>query len=236
MAQEIAWENEYRNPQLLSKGDKPQNDVLRFFKFLKKEKGLILKNLNVLDLGSGTGRNANYLAGLGNKVKGLEISSTALELAKDRARETGVEVDYQLGDIGAQYPFSNDFFDLVLDITSSNSLNEKERDIYLSEVNRVLKKGGYFFARALCKEGDKNAKALLEKSPTREKDTYFIQELGLRERVFSREDLTDFYSQYFKVVRILKKTSYTRFKNQSYKRNFWLAYLQRPCSTEMIMS
>lgn len=227
MAQGIAWENEYQSPQLLTKGDKPQNDVLRFFKFLKKEAGLILENLNVLDLGCGTGRNANYLASLGNKVKGLEISSTALELAKDRARETGVEVDYQLGDIGAQYPFSNDFFDLVLDITSSNSLNEKERKVYLGEVNRVLKKGGYFFVRALCREGDKNAKALLGKSPTGERDTYLIEELGLRERVFSREDLIDFYSQYFKVVRILKKTSYTRFKNKSYKRNFWLVYLKK---------
>ncbi len=227
MSQEIAWENEYQNPQLLTKGDKPQNDVLRFFKFLKKQEGLVLENLNVLDLGSGTGRNANYLAGLGNKVKGLEISKTAIELAKARAKEAGLLVDYRLGDIGSKYDFSDDFFDLVLDITSSNSLNEKERDIYLSEVNRVLKKGGYFFVRALCKDGDKNVKALFEKSPAREKDTYFIQELGLQERVFSREDLIDFYSQYFQIIKLLKKTSYTRFKNQSYKRNFWLVYLKK---------
>ncbi|MCX6790648.1 MAG: class I SAM-dependent methyltransferase [Candidatus Gribaldobacteria bacterium] len=227
MAQDVAWENEYKNPQLLTKGDKPQNDVLRFFKFLKKEAGLTLENLKVLDLGCGTGRNANYLAGLGNQVVGLEMSPTALELAKARAVEAGVTVDYQLGDIGSVYPFSDAFFDLVLDITSSNSLNEKERTVYLSEVSRVLKLGGYFLVRALCKEGDKNAKALLEKSPSGEKDTYFNPDMGLKERVFTREDLINFYSQKFKILKLLKKTSYTKFKNQSYKRNFWLVYLQK---------
>lgn len=227
MAQKTTWENEYRNPQLLTKGDEPQKDTLRFFKFLKKEEGLNLENLNILDLGSGTGRNANYLASLGNKVVGLEIAPTAIELAKARAKEKGLLVDYQTGDIGSKYSFKDSFFDLVLDITSSNSLNEKERLVYLGEVNRVLKKGGYFFVRALCKDGDKNAKALLKKSPFEEKDTYLNQEMGLKERVFAKDDLVGLYSQYFKIIKLLKKTSYTKFKNQSYKRNFWLAYLKK---------
>ncbi len=227
MSQELVWEKEYRNPQLLTKGDKPQKDVLRFFKFLKKEAGLVLENLDVLDLGSGTGRNANYLAQLGNRVVGMETAPTALALAKTRAQEKGLAVDYLLRDIGAKYPFSDSFFDLALDITSSNSLNEEERKIYLNEVNRVLKTGGYFFVKTLCKEGDRNAKILLKKSPTEEKDIYFNQALGLRERVFAREDLIKLYSQHFQILRLLKKTSYTRFKNQSYKRNFWLAYLKK---------
>ena len=61
---------------------------------------------------------------------------------------------------------------MILDITSSNSLNAKEREIYLSEVNRVLKKNGHFFVRALCKDGDKNAQSLLKKSPGKDYDTY----------------------------------------------------------------
>lgn len=57
MPQDITWEDEYRDPQLLvTKGDQPQKDVLRFFKFLRRKEGISLENLAVLDLGSGTGQ------------------------------------------------------------------------------------------------------------------------------------------------------------------------------------
>lgn len=227
MPQDIAWENEYQNPQLITKEDRPQKDVLRFFKFLKKVGGIELKNLTILDLGSGTGRNANYLAELGNKVIGLEISPTAINLAESRAKEMNIKVEYLLHDIGSVYPFGNETFDLALDVTSSNSLNSKEREIYLSEVFRVLKKGGYFFVKGLCKEGDKNAKALIKINPGLEPDSYINEDMNLIERVFTQQDFVNLYSKYFKIIKLLKKTNYTRFRGQSYKRNFWLAYMKK---------
>ena len=227
MPQDIAWENEYQNPQLITKEDRPQKDVLRLFKFLKKVGGIALENLTVLDLGSGTGRNANYLAELGNKVIGLEISPTAIDLAESRAKEMRIEVEYLLHDIGSVYPFGNETFDLVLDVTSSNSLNSKEREIYLSEVFRVLKKGGYFFVKGLCKEGDKNAKALIKINPGLEPDTYINEDMNLIERVFTQQDFINLYAKYFKIIKLIKKTNYTRFRGQSYKRNFWLAYMKK---------
>ncbi|MFH1292075.1 MAG: class I SAM-dependent methyltransferase [bacterium] len=227
MPQNTAWEKEYQNPQLVAKGDAPQKDVLRFLKFLKKQEGIELGNLTVLDLGSGTGRNANYLAELGNKVIGLEISHTAINLAKSLAKKMNVKVDYKFHNIGSGYPFDNEMFDLVLDITSSNSLNKQECGIYLSETHRVLKKNGYFFFKGLCKDGDKNAKALLKKSPGAEAGTYINKDMNLIERVFARQDFMDLYSRYFKIIKLLKKTNYTRFKGRSYKRNFWLAYMKK---------
>ncbi len=228
MPQQVAWEKEYRHPQLITGDDKPQKDVLRFLKYLKKDTGSELENQRILDLGSGTGRNANYLAELGNLVTGFEISATAIKLASDRAKSLGVSVDYRLHDIGSTYPLESQMFDLVLDVISSNSLNMPERKIYLSEVNRVLKSGGHFFVKALCKDGDQNAKALLKKNPGSEPDTYVNAEMNLAERVFSRQDFIDLYSKYFTIVELTKKTNYTRFKGQSYKRNFWLAYLKKP--------
>lgn len=38
MAQFTAWENEYQDSKLITKKREPQNDTLRFFKYLKKEK------------------------------------------------------------------------------------------------------------------------------------------------------------------------------------------------------
>jgi len=233
--QDITWEREYRNPQLVTKDDQPQKDTLRFLKWLKKpasakavagkEQGIVLEDLTVLDLGCGTGRNSNYLASLGNKVIGFEISGTALGLA--RARGAGLSVKYQHQNIGAVYPIADNSVDLILDVTSSNSLNEKEREIYLSETVRVLKPGGYFFVKTLCKDGDQNAKALIKKNPGPETDTYINTDMGLVERVFTEKDFRDLYSKDFQILYLEKKTSYTRFKNQSYKRNFWLAYLKK---------
>ena len=228
MPQDITWEDEYQDPQLLvTKGDQPQKGVLRFFKFLRRKEGINLENLTVLDLGSGTGRNANYLAELGNSVVGFEISPSAINLALSRAKQMGVKVDYRIHNIGSIYPFKDQSFDLILDVTSSNSLNEKERDIYLSETHRVLKTNGYFFVKTLCKEGDKNAKTLIKKNPGPEPDTYINEDMNLIERVFTQQDFVSLYSKYFKIIKLLRKTNYTKFKNQHYKRNFWLAYMKK---------
>jgi len=219
------WDKEYRNPKFVTRGDAPQADTLRFLKFLKKEQKYRVEDRVILDLGCGTGRNANYLADMGNKVIGIEISKTALNMAKIRAKDMGVEVDYRMGDIGEKYDIADNSIDIVLDITSSNSLDEKGREIYLNEVNRGMKKGGYFFVRALCKDGNKNVKNLLKASSGREYDTYILKEIGLTERVFSREDFIKVYSKYFKILHLEKKTGYSTFNNRIYKRDYWLAYL-----------
>jgi SAM-dependent methyltransferase len=227
MPQTSAWENEYRNPKLVTKKAEPQNDVKRFLKFLKKEEKIDIEGLNVLDLGCGTGRNSNYLAEIGAHVTGLEISRTAIDLAQTRAKELGVNVDYKIQNIGASYPFTDKSFDLLLDVTSSNSLNEHEREIYLKETNRVLKPEGYFFVRALCKDGDSNVKNLLKISPGKEYDTYINKEMDLVERVFNKEDFIATYSKYFSIVTLEKKSGYAHFNGRIYKRNYWLAYLKK---------
>jgi len=227
MPQKDAWEREYRNPQLIKTGEEPRTDLKEYIKFLRKVEGVFPEDLTILDVGSGTGKHANYLASMDNNVVGLEISLTAIELARSRAKEMGVAVDYRLADIGAPYPFDNDYFDLAIDIMSSNSLNEKEREIYLNEVLRVLKKNGHFFVRALCKDGDKNAKNLLKLNPGSEYDTYLNKDMGLIERVFSHDDFVNLYSKYFEIQKLIKKTNYAQFKGQSYKRNYWLAYMKK---------
>lgn len=218
------WEREYRNPKLVTKNEGPQADTVRFFKFLKKEEKFNLYDKVILDLGCGTGRNSNYLADLGNQVIGIEISKTAILIAKQRAK---VSVDYRIGDIGERYDIKDESIDIVLDVTSSNSLNEKGRETYLNETHRVLKEGGYFFVRALAKDGNKNVKNLLKQSPGPEYDTYVIKEINLTERVFSKEDFINMYSKYFKILNLEKKTSYTTFNERIYKRDYWLAYMKK---------
>lgn len=228
MPQKNAWEQEYNDPQLIKISQEPRKDLRRYIKFLKKSENVYFDKLKILDLGSGTGKNSVYLAQLGdNHVVGLDISSTAVDIANEQMKDLNLDIDYKVADIGDKYPFDNNYFDLIIDIMSSNSLNEKERDIYLKEVHRVLKMGGYFFVRALCKDGDNNAKKLLKHHPASEYDTYINEDMNLVERVFSQEDFTKMYSKYFEIQKLIKKTNYAQFKGQSYKRNYWLAYMKK---------
>ena len=129
--------------------------------------------------------------------------------------------------MGQLLEFENNSFDLIIDVTSSNSLNENERQIYVQEAHRVLKSGGNFFVKTLCKDGDHNAKNLIKLSPGPEVDTYIMPEIGLTERVWSKEDFVSYYSRYFIIEKLEKKTNYSRFNGRSYKRNFWLAYMSK---------
>ena len=230
--QENVWDREYRKSKLLTKENKPQADVVRFVQFLKKEQGIEVSNLRVLDLGSGTGRNSFYFAEMGNSVVGLEISKTAIEIAQKNISDatmsrTVLDIEYKKQSIGETFPFSDNMFDVVLDVTSSNSLNEAEREIYLIETHRVLKERGYFFVKALCKDGDDNAKYLLKNSPGKEKDTYIMPDIGIVERVWTKEDFVATYEKYFTILSLEKKTSYSRMNDRVYKRNFWIVYLKK---------
>lgn len=227
MSQESVWEREYENPQLVTGGTEPQGDVKRFIKWLRKDQKRALEGLRVLDLGSGLGKNAIFLAERGAIVTGLEISPKAIGTAEQRAEDAGVEVEFLLHDIGSHYSFNDASFDVALDIMSSNSLDEKGRAVYLKEADRVLKPGGYVFVRLLCKDGDKNAENLLRDHPGKEKDTYVMPGLKLTERVFSKEDFTTLYSKYFKIIKLERKSGYAQFAGRVYKRNYWVGYMQK---------
>lgn len=222
--QREAWEKEYNQPILVSKKAEPQSQILTFLKYMRKL-GKKAEGLNILDLGSGTGRNANYMARKGNYVVGIEISQTAIKIAKERAGKIEVDVEYLHQSIGEKYPFANGLFDVILDVTSSNSLDEDERKIYLQESHRVLKKDGLFFVRALAK--DKNARNLIKKNPGAQVDTYILKEMGLSERVFSESDFRNIYGQYFEIKVLKKVFGYVMYQGQRYKRAYWIAYFYK---------
>ena len=81
--------------------------------------------------------------------------------------------------------------------------------------------------RTLCKDGDANAKNLLKLSPGPEKDTYVMKELGITERVWSKEDFTKDYSRIFTIISLEKTTHYAQLNGRSYKRNYWVAYMRK---------
>ena len=223
--QEHIWEKEYKNPKLVTLSNEASMALKDFTRWIRRVQKVSLNGVKILDLGCGNAKNSFYIAdqGVNNEIIGIDISDTALKQAQQLA-PTGKFIKQS---IGISFPFTDETFDIVLDVTSSNSLNESERKVYLEETHRVMKLGAHLFVRALCKDADKNAQNLIKEFPGPEKDTYIMPELGLIERVFSKDDFTATYSPFFEILHLEKETHYTKFNGRPYKRNFWVAYLKR---------
>lgn len=230
--QQGAWDREYRAQQLLSPSMVPQADVIRFVRWLKKERKrgdepLEFDTLSVLDLGAGTGRNAVYFAEQGARVYGFEFAPHTLAFAKEYCLKQGIAIDYRLHDIGTPYALEDGSIDIVLDVTSSNSLSDQARRVYLEEVTRVLRPGGYLFLRALSLEGDAHAKELVKRSPGPDPDTYVHPDLGIVEKAFTRNSLLETYAPYLTSRFLERVEHYATVAGRKYKRSYWLGYFQK---------
>ena len=236
-SQEQAWEAEYRSSKMLSPSNVPHAEVVRFSRWLKKEAKragapLETDTLTVLDLGSGTGRNSFYFAEQGATAIGFEFSDTALALAKKFAAHGDLAIDYRKQDIGGPFPLGDASVDIILDVTSSNSLSDAARATYLRECARVLKPGGSMFVRALALEGDANAKALVAQYPGPDADSYIHPNLGIVEKTFTRDSFQETYSPYLDIAQLERVSHYNVVAGRKYKRNYWIAYLRKPTAGE----
>ncbi|MEV5078012.1 class I SAM-dependent methyltransferase [Streptomyces sp. NPDC056159] len=118
--------------------DKPDENLVEWL-----ERGLI-GGRRALDLGCGPGRNALHLAARGFAVDAVDLSSTAVTWARERATEAGAEVRFLRGDAfgpaGAQLTGP---YDLVYDSGCFHHLPPHRRISYLALLDRVLAPGGH---------------------------------------------------------------------------------------------
>ena len=71
------------------------------------------RRMRILDVGTGTGFLALLLAELGHEVVGVDLSKGMLEVARKKANNAGIEVEFKLGD-AENLPFGDDSFDGVV--------------------------------------------------------------------------------------------------------------------------
>lgn len=81
--------------------------------FLVDHVGLLPKG-RVLDVATGRGRNAVYLAGLGFEVEGVDISREALDAARKSGEESGVSLTLHLMDLENDVSFPQAAFDVII--------------------------------------------------------------------------------------------------------------------------
>jgi ubiquinone/menaquinone biosynthesis C-methylase UbiE len=94
-----------------------------------------------LDLGCGSGSDAVYLAERGIETIGVDLSSAALERARERATSSGVHVDWIQADV-LRLPLADGSVDLALDRGCLHHVAAADHSRYAAEVARVLRPGG----------------------------------------------------------------------------------------------
>jgi 2-polyprenyl-3-methyl-5-hydroxy-6-metoxy-1,4-benzoquinol methylase len=97
----------------------------------------------VLELGCGDGVNAVFMAGRGSSVTAVDVSKTALEMARAKQREAGVEVDWVEGDVFDLDPGAGPF-DLIFDRGLLHHLPVFRFEDYRALVADRLAPGGHF--------------------------------------------------------------------------------------------
>jgi tRNA (uracil-5-)-methyltransferase TRM9 len=101
--------------------------------FLKEAKG------NVLDLGSGSGRNMIPIKGTWYLS---DFSSEMISLAKKRAEKQGIKAEFSVNSM-EDLPYEDNFFSYAVCISSLHCVKgEKNRKKAVEELFRVMKKGG----------------------------------------------------------------------------------------------
>lgn len=106
------------------------------------EKGIVKKG-KALDICCGAGTNTVYLAQKGFQMTGIDISSKALEYAKEKAKKANVNIKFQVANF-VDLPFEDEEFDFVFDNGCFHHVEVEDRSVFIKGVYRILKKGGLY--------------------------------------------------------------------------------------------
>ncbi|HLC48297.1 MAG TPA: methyltransferase domain-containing protein [Candidatus Norongarragalinales archaeon] len=128
-----AWEKEYRTGRGRWRGTTN-------FQFEAK------KGSRILEVGCGNGKHLSSLLDKGFEVHGVDVSPSAIKLAKERVNLSSEGAKLFVGDATA-LQFNANFFDVVFLFHILGHLSKKEREMAINEAFRVLKKGGKCYFR-----------------------------------------------------------------------------------------
>jgi SAM-dependent methyltransferase len=99
---------------------------------------------SVLDAGCGTGENALFFAGRGQRVTGIDFLAEPITLAKQKAAEQGLTATFLVMDALALKELPEDF-DNAIDSGLFHVFSDDDRRRYVEGLASVLRPGGRLF-------------------------------------------------------------------------------------------
>ena len=124
--------------------DKVETDCA--FSLFQPEPGM-----NILDVGCGTGNFSIKMARKGANVTGIDISEKMLEIARNRASQEELTIEFKKMD-SQSLMFPDNFFDAVFSMATIEFLSNAQKMI--EEMFRVCKKGGSIVLGTINKDSD----------------------------------------------------------------------------------
>jgi SAM-dependent methyltransferase len=97
---------------------------------------------DLLDSGCGTGEHTILAARSGARAFGIDISKVAIEAARRKALERGVDAHFQVLD-ALRLDSLGEVFDTVIDSGLFHTFDDDSRDRYVAAVHAVLRAGGH---------------------------------------------------------------------------------------------
>lgn len=135
------WESSFMKNQMMWGFEPSDSAILTKDFFLEKQ----VKD--ILIPGIGYGRNAKVFIDNGIDVTGIEISKTAIELA----RENGLNINIFHGSV-TDMPSDNKLYDGIFCYALIHLLNKRERDKFIKDCYDQLKPNGYMIFTTISKE------------------------------------------------------------------------------------
>ena len=106
----------------------------------------------VLDAGCGTGDNALQVASLGLSVLGVDVAQTALAIARAKADDRGVDVEFAVAD-ALRLDRLGRRFSTVLDCGLFHTFDRDERPEYVASLASVTEQNGTLYLLCFSDEG-----------------------------------------------------------------------------------
>jgi 2-polyprenyl-3-methyl-5-hydroxy-6-metoxy-1,4-benzoquinol methylase len=149
----------------------------------------IIKPCRTLDLGCGTGNYALYLASNGFEVTGVDISSSAINIAKSSALSKGLKCNFFVANVLKSLGEITGKFDFAYDWEVLHHIFPNQRREYVKNVRGLLNPGGHYLSVCFS-ESDLGFKGLGKYRQTR---------LGTVLYFSSEEELKELFEMFFRI-------------------------------------
>lgn len=173
------WESSFIEKQTMW-GFEPSDSAI-----LTKDFFLERKVKDILIPGIGYGRNAKIFIDNGIDVTGIEISKTAISLA----RQNGIDIDIYQGSV-TEMPFDNKLYDGIFCYGLIHLLDDNERKKFIKDCYNQLKPNGYMIFTTISKEAP-----MFGKGKQLGKDYFEIME-GIKIYFYDAESIKQEFGKY----------------------------------------
>ena len=142
-----------------------------------------------VDFGCGTGNYAVYLAGKGFEVTGVDISPTAIKIARENTSEKGIRCEFIVADLLGDLEEVQQTFDFAYDWELLHHVFPEHRQKYVQNVHKKLNPGGRYLSVCFSAENPQFGGS----------GKYRETRIGTILYFSSEEELRDLFDPYFDI-------------------------------------